>query len=87
MPANLKARQLEQVQHMIGYGSLKRAEIAFAAGCSEQAVTYLSEPAGLWQARKRTESKQGSFFYWMDEQGSQAEGQGTKRRSARSLGA
>ncbi|KAL4744297.1 hypothetical protein BDW72DRAFT_188862 [Aspergillus terricola var. indicus] len=42
MPANLKAPQLEQIQHMIKSGS-PRAEITFAAGCSEQAVTYICQ--------------------------------------------
>ena len=43
MPANLKAPQLEQIQHMIKNGSSNRAEIAFATGCSKQAVTYIRQ--------------------------------------------
>lgn len=43
MPAKLKASQLEQIQHVIESGSLIRAEIAFAAGCSKQAVIYICQ--------------------------------------------
>ncbi|CAK41749.1 uncharacterized protein An13g03530 [Aspergillus niger] len=48
MPANLKAPQLEQIQHMIENGSSTRAEIAFAAGCSKQAVTYIRQNLGAF---------------------------------------
>ncbi|KAH8431667.1 uncharacterized protein LDX57_009322 [Aspergillus melleus] len=63
MPANLKAPQLEQIQHKIENGSSKRAKIAFVAGCSKQAVTYIRqnlEAFGNVRAppeRRRTPSK------------------------------
>jgi transposase len=45
-----KAPQLEQIQHMIKSGS-PRAEIAYAAGCSEQAVTYIRQNQAFGNVR------------------------------------